>query len=91
MEEFLIAYSKVQAGRKNFIIIVLVEKLRMKELTKEMKTYIQKHKFSVIDATSSTKNLVKRLRSVNPLKELKLDISVQNSLVDNPFSSFPWN
>ena len=68
MEEFLIAYSKVRAGRKNFIIIVLKEKLRMKELTKEMKQYMRTQKSSVIDATANTDKLMETLRLVNTLK-----------------------
>ena len=65
MEEFLIAYSKVRAGRKNFIIIVLKEKLRKKELTKEMKQYMRTQKSSVIDATANTDKLIETLRLVN--------------------------
>ena len=62
MEEFMIADAEAVDGRKNFIIIVLKEKLQMKELTKELKTYMKTYTY--IDATKNTDKLIKRLRSV---------------------------
>ena len=58
----MIADAEAVDGRENFIIIVLKEKLQMKELTKELKTYMKTYTY--IDATKNTDKLIKRLRSV---------------------------
>ena len=60
MEEFRIADAEAVNGRTNFIIIVLKEELRKKELTKELETYIKTYTY--IDATKSKAQVPKRLR-----------------------------
>ena len=60
MEEFMIADNEAVSGRKNFIIIVLKEKMKMKELTPELRTYMRTYTY--INATKNTNKLVKRLR-----------------------------
>ena len=47
-------------GRKNFIIIVLKEKLKKEEMTYELKTYFRTYTY--IDATKNIDQVVKRLR-----------------------------
>ena len=41
MEEFMIADAEAVGGRKNFIIIVLKDKLKMKDLVPELRTYMR--------------------------------------------------
>ena len=60
MEEFTIADAEAMNGRKNFIIIVLKEKIPKKELTKEMRTYLRMHTY--IDGTKNKDQIEKRLR-----------------------------
>ena len=60
MEEFMIADAEAVNGRKNFIIIVLKEKLKIKDLRRELRTYMRTYTY--IDATKNTDKLIKRLR-----------------------------
>ena len=60
MEEFIIADAEAVNGRKNFIIIVLKDKLKIKDLPWELKTYMRTYTY--IDATKNTEKLIKRLR-----------------------------
>ena len=60
MEEFMIADAEAVNGRKNFIVLVLKERLQMKELTKELRTYMKTYTY--IDATRNIDKLMKRLR-----------------------------
>ena len=56
----MIADAEAVNGRKNFIIIVLKEKIPRKELTKEMRTYLRMHTY--IDGTKNKDQIEKRLR-----------------------------
>ena len=56
----MIADAEAVGGRKNFIIIILKEKLEMKEMTKELRTYMRTYTY--IDATKNVNQLMKRLR-----------------------------
>ena len=60
MEEFMIADAEAVDGRKNFIIIILKEKIPKKELMKELKTYLRTHTY--IDGTKNKDHIEKRLR-----------------------------
>ena len=60
MEEFMIADNEAVNGRKNFIIIILKEKIPKKELTKELRTYMKTYTY--IDATKNIKQIEERLR-----------------------------
>ena len=60
MEEFMIADAEAVDGRKNFIILILKDKLGNKELTKELKTYMRMYTY--IDATKNVDHAAKRLR-----------------------------
>ena len=60
MEEFMIADNEAVNGRKNFIIIILKEKIPKKELPKELRTYMKTYTY--IDATKNIQQLEKRLR-----------------------------
>ncbi len=62
MEEFMIADHEAISGRKNFIIIILKEKLVMKGLRREVKTYLQTHTY--IDGTKHLEQIPQRLRQV---------------------------
>ena len=55
MEEFMIADNEAVNGRKNFIIIVLKEKIPKKDLTKELRTYLRTHTY--IDGTKNTDHI----------------------------------
>ena len=59
-EEFLMADAEAVGGRKNFIIIVLKDKLKMDELMPELRTYMRTYTY--LKATKNTDKLVKRLR-----------------------------
>ena len=56
----MIADAEAVNGRKNFIIIVLKDKLNMEELTPELRTYLRTYTY--IDATTDRVKLQKRLR-----------------------------
>ncbi len=56
----MIADAEAVHGRKNFIILVLKDKLKIDQLRPEMKTYIQTHTY--IDATKNLNQVVKRIR-----------------------------
>ena len=56
----MIADAEVVNGRKNFIIIIMKDKLKKKELMKELRTYIRTYTY--IDATKKTDSWMKRLR-----------------------------
>ena len=56
----MIADAGVVGGRKNFIIIILKDKLHTDELTRELKTYLDTHTY--IDGTKNTDQVPKRLR-----------------------------
>ena len=58
----MIADSEAVNGRKNFIIIFLKDKRNIKNLPRELKTYLKTYTY--IDATKNTDKLVERLRSV---------------------------
>ncbi len=60
MEEFIIADHEAVNGRKNFIIIILKEKLEMKGLWKEVKLYLETHTY--IDGTKRDTEIPDRLR-----------------------------
>ena len=60
MEEFIIADHEAVNGRKNFIIIILKEKLEMKGLQKEVKLYLETHTY--IDGTKHDTEIPDRLR-----------------------------
>lgn len=61
MEEFIIAHNEaVDNRRRNFMIIILREKLDMAGLRKDLKLYLQTNTY--IDATKSTKQTAERLR-----------------------------
>ena len=56
----MIADAEAVDGRKNFIIIILKEKIPKKELPKELRTYLRMHTY--IDGTKNKGHLEKRLR-----------------------------
>ena len=56
----MIADTEAVSGRKNFIIMILKDKLQMKELTPELKTYVRTYTY--IKATKKTNKLMKRIR-----------------------------
>ena len=56
----MIADAEAVDERKNFIILILKEKLERKELTKELKTYMRMYTY--IDATKNVDQAAKRLR-----------------------------
>ena len=58
----MIADNEAVDGRKNFIIIVLKEKLEINKLPKELKTYMKTYTY--IDTTKNTDKMMKRLRFV---------------------------
>ena len=60
MEEFMIADAEAVGGRKNFIILIVRDKLQPKELTPELRTYIRTYTY--IETTKNTKKLMKRIR-----------------------------
>ncbi len=60
MEEFMIADHEAVNGRKNFIIPILTEKLEIKGLRREVKTYLQTHTY--IDGIKHREQVSKRLR-----------------------------
>ena len=60
MEEFMIADAEAVSGRKNFIILVLKDRLKMKELTPELRTYVRTYTY--IKATKKTDKLMKKIR-----------------------------
>ena len=56
----MMADAEAVGGRKNFIIIVLKDKLKMDELTPELRTYMRTYTY--LKATKNTDKMVKRLR-----------------------------
>ena len=60
MAEFMIADNEAVNGRKNFIIIVLKDRLKVNKLRPELKNYLKMHTY--IAATSSTSQVAKRVR-----------------------------
>ena len=56
----MIADTEAVSGRKNFIIMVIKDKLTMKELTPELRTYVRTYTY--IKATKKTDELMKRIR-----------------------------
>ena len=56
----MIADNEAVNGRKNFIIIILKEKIPKKELPKELRTYMKTYTY--IDATKNIKQIEERLR-----------------------------
>ncbi len=56
----MIADHEAVNGRKNFIIIILKDKLNMNGLRREVKTYLQMHTY--IDGTNNTDTIPARLR-----------------------------
>ena len=61
----MMADAEAVGGRKNFIIIILKDKLNKNELTKELKTYL--NTYTYIDARKNTDKIPERLRLVNLL------------------------
>ena len=55
----MIADADAVNGRKNFIIIVLKDYLQIKDLPRELRTYMRTYTY--IDATRNTHKLIKRL------------------------------
>ena len=60
MEEFMIADAEAVSGRKDFIILVVKDKLKWNELTRELKTYVGTYTY--INATKNMEKLIKRIR-----------------------------
>ena len=60
MEEFMIADAEAVNGRKNFIVIVLKDKLKLDELPRELRTYMRTNTY--IDGTKNIDKVVKRIR-----------------------------
>ena len=60
MEEFILADAETMNERKNFINIVLKDKLKMKELPKELKTYLVTYTY--INAIKNTDQVEKQVR-----------------------------
>ena len=58
----MIADTEAVNGRKNFIIIILKDKLKITNLPRELKTYLKTYTY--IDATKNTDKLVEGLRLV---------------------------
>ena len=58
----MMADAEAVNGRKNFIIIVLKEKMQINKLPKELKTHMKTYTY--IDATKNTDKLMKRLRLI---------------------------
>ena len=56
----MIADAEAVNGRKNFIIIVLKEKLKIKDLPRELRTYMRTYTY--IDAKKNIDKLMKRIR-----------------------------
>ena len=56
----MIADAEAVSGRKNLIIMVIKDKLTMKELTPELRTYVRTYTY--IKATKKTDELMKRIR-----------------------------
>ena len=56
----MIADTEAVNGRKNYIIIIMKDKLTMNELTKELRTYIGTYTY--IDATERAERWKKKLR-----------------------------
>ena len=56
----MIADAEAVTGRKNLIIMVIKDKLTMKELTPELRTYVRTYTY--IKATKKTNKLMKRIR-----------------------------
>lgn len=56
----MIADHEAVNGRKNFLVILLKEKLHMKGLREEVKTYLQTHTY--VDATKHSAQVAERLR-----------------------------
>ena len=56
----MIADAEAVNGRKNFIVIVLKDNLQIKDLPRELRTYMRTYTY--IDATRNTDKLIKRLR-----------------------------
>ena len=57
----MIADAEAVEGRKNFIIIILIERIPMDELPRELRTYMRTYTY--IDATKNKDQVTKRLRS----------------------------
>ncbi len=56
----MIADHEAVNGRKNFMIIILKERLNKQNLRREVKTYLQTHTY--IDGTKHPEQVPKRLR-----------------------------
>ena len=61
----MIADAEAVCGRKNFIIIILIENIPTNKLPRELRTYLRTYTY--IDATKNIDKLMKRLRSVADL------------------------
>ncbi len=55
MQEFQTAYNEMVEGRKKFLIPVLIEKLDIDSLPRELQMYLRTHTY--IDATDETNDL----------------------------------
>ena len=56
----MIADAEAVQGRKNFVIIILIENIPMNELPRELRTYMRTYTY--IDATKNVNQIIKRLR-----------------------------
>ena len=56
----MIADAETFRGRKNFIIMILKDKIQNKDLTPELRTYIRTYTY--IKATKNTDKLMKKIR-----------------------------
>ena len=60
MEEFRIADAEAFRDRKNFIILILKDKIQNKDLTPELRTYVRTYTY--IKAKKNTDKLMKQIR-----------------------------
>ena len=58
----MIADAEAVGGRKNFIIVILKERIDKKDMTKELKTYMRTNTY--IDGTKNKPQISERLRYV---------------------------
>ncbi len=60
MEEFMMADAETLNRRRNFIILVLKDKMNTNELAREIRKYVRTYTY--IDATKNTNEVIERLR-----------------------------
>ncbi len=59
MEELMLADAETLNRQRNFIILILKDKIKKNELTKEIRKYVCTNTY--IDATENTDEVIKRL------------------------------